>query len=199
MEIVDQIVSKLLDHERKPFTQRRLIDRCSMDIRFQGKAATREFYMRGQQGKGVRRTRRLFSNGPVGNIIWWEDKDREIYIEFRSMDLLLFFGAVSSLEHALFDFLSKNSGIKLDKKLSFEDIVKLRPLVCDVEIDDAILATLLKASEANSYIVICGLLNIDRVAKSKKWMCVDKNNWANKSFLFNKIDRPYFSSWKASA
>jgi hypothetical protein len=197
MAIIDQIVSKLFDYHRQPYTREKLIKRCSANIKVFGINATEEFYIRGQEGNGTKKTRRLFSNGPVGNVVWNEKNDKFLCVEFYSRDLLLFVDAIHALETSVYEHLTTKTDINLNKP-SIEDIVILRSLICDTEIDNDVLDDLLEQSRGNGFLIVCGLLTLARVAQSKQWMSITKNNWANKSFLSSKIEKLSFPSRKTT-
>jgi hypothetical protein len=156
-----------------------------MDIRLYGKDAKTDFYILGNEGKGIRKTRRLFPDGPVGEIIWGIE-EKFLYIEFKAKDLLVFVDAITSLEESMHSFITEKTEFGTVCKagmIDLKDMPKLKSYICDIEIDDDLLALLHNESKGYLYYAISGLLKITRVAQSRHWMSVNLNNWAEKSFL----------------
>lgn len=150
--------------------------------------ATDEFWMRGKQGEGTKKTRRLFSNGPVGAVM------EEAYglsgflrMRFYCKDLLLFVGDEDGLRSSTMQYLMKNAAHHL-KNPTLTDVVALRSMLCETEIEDDVLLALIDYSSSRfpggaAYFVVSGLVFIDRVAQARGWRSVDKNNWGTQSFL----------------
>jgi hypothetical protein len=192
MAIIDQIIAKLCTWRGEAYTRRDLIYRCKWAIERDGVNATEEFWMRGKEGGRTKKTRRIFSKGPAGTVMGEEyGLPGFLHMRFYCKDLLIFVGDDDGLISSTMEYLRKNE-LNLFTNPELADVMALRTKLCEVEIEDDLMHALIDYAikefrRSELFCVVNGLLQMDKVAQSRGWKSVNKNNWGTKSFLSSPI------------
>lgn len=155
--------------------------------------------MRGKQGEGTKKTRRLFSKGPVGTVMEEEyGLPGFLRMRFYCKDILIFVEPDHDLVSSTMKYLRKNESA-LFTKPALADIMALRFKLCEAEIEDDLMLSLIDYATKSwrggeLFCVVSGLLLMDKFAQSRGWKSVNQNNWGTKSFFYAPIENLSFPS-----
>lgn len=105
--LLDRCLARVLDYDSTPLTKGKLLERCSRDVRREGRQAKTNVYLKGTRGAGLKKHRRIFPSGPLG-VVAYGDSGR-LYVEFSALELLGALGGQSARHTALAEYYLKRT------------------------------------------------------------------------------------------
>lgn len=177
--LVDRCIKRALDWSGKPYTSYHLVQRCTLDISYDGPEACTEVRMKGVRGYAVKRCRRLIPLGPLGEIRF--TSQGLLHIDFPSVALLAALSGHWAAHSALASYYTDPSCARYPRQMSVELGVQFSQEHIDLEIDQDVIEALIKnnppAPFGNSHQVIFHLLEVEQISKKRRWKRVDLAKW----------------------
>lgn len=177
--LVDRCLKRAIDCNGTPYTEYRLVERCTLDISYDGPEARSSVRMKGVRGYGVKRTRRLLPSGPLGEIQY--TSPGMLHIDFPSVPLLAALRGHSAVHNALAGYYTDSSGARYPQQMTVELGVQFSHEHIDVEIDLDVVEALIQnnpqAPFGNSRSVIFEMLDVAHEARKRRWKTVDVSKW----------------------
>jgi hypothetical protein len=175
--MIRRALARVRTHGDTAPTVATLIRQCEADVRYSGRDTTRHLYLPGEMGKSLRKTRRLFPGGPVGIVCWQVGEDR-LYVEFRSLDILLSLSAISEASGAVFSSLNDRFPYELppDQAKAFAEAVT------PIKLSPALLNEAYVDSRGKSISLCRALLIVEAAAIERGWSRVTAEKWAGRRF-----------------
>lgn len=177
--LVDRCIKRALDWSGIPYTEHRLVERCSLDISYHGPEAHTSVRMKGKRGYGLKKCRRLLPSGPLGEVQYCSSG--LLHIDFPSVALLAALRGQSAAHHALAGFYTDFSGATYPQQMPVELGAQFALEHIDAEIDldviEALIQNVPPAPFGNSRLVIFHLLEVEHIARNRRWKRVDLAKW----------------------
>lgn len=177
--LVDRCLKRALDDSGIPYSEHRLAERCSLDISYHGPEARTSVRMKGVRGYGLKKCRRLLPSGPLGEIRY--TSSGLLHIDFPSVALLAALRGHSAAHHALAGFYTDSSGARYPQQMPVELGAQFALEHIDVELDLDVVGALIQnnppAPFGNSRHVIFYLLEVEHIARKRRWKRVDLTKW----------------------
>ncbi|RMA56477.1 hypothetical protein C8C96_4894 [Acidovorax sp. 100] len=177
--LVDKCLRRALDPSGMPYTEHRLVERCSLDISYHGQEARTSVRMKGVRGYGLKKCRRLLPSGPPGEIK--HATSGLLHIDFPSVALLAALRGQSVAHHALAGFYMGYSGARYPQQMPVELGGQFAQQHLEVEIDLDVVEALIQNNPpgpfGNSRQVIFDLLEVEHIARKRRWKRVDLAKW----------------------
>jgi hypothetical protein len=177
--LVDRCLKRALDDSGIPYTEHRLAERCSLDISYHGPEARTSVRMKGVRGYGLKKCRRLLPSGPPGEVQY--TSSGLLHIDFPSVALLAALRGHSAAHHALAGFYTDSSGARYPQQMPVELGAQFALEHIDVEIDLDVVEALIQnnppAPFGNAHHVIFYLLEVEHIARKRRWKRVDLAKW----------------------
>ena len=177
--LVARCLKRALDWSGKPYTEHRLAERCSLDISHHGPEARTSVRMKGVRGYGLKKCRRLLPSGPPGEVQY--TSPGLLHIDFPSVALLAALRGHSAAHHALAGFYTDSSGAWYVQQMPVELGVQFAQEHMELEIDQDVVEALIQnhppAPFGNCRQVIFDLLEVEHIARKRRWKRVDLAKW----------------------
>lgn len=192
--LVDRCLKRALDADGTPYTEHRLAERCALDISNLGPEARTSIRMKGVRGYGLKKTRRLMPSGPPGEVQY--TSPGFLHIDFPSVAMMAALRGHSSAHHALAGFYAASSGARYPQEMSVDLGVRFALEHIDVEIDPDVVEALIQNTPSNPFgnsrLVIFHLLEVEHIARRRRWKRVDLTKWrsAGLTWPLIRLERP---------
>ena len=172
-------LSRALDYCDVPFTKEKLIERCINEIKYFGPYALISIRMKGVQGRGLKKHRRLIPNGPLGEIK--SAYQGRLSIDFPAGQLLDVISGSYDRIVSLAHYFTESAEPAYNGNLNLELAMKFAHENLAVELDEDSVAAVLKQNPpnvlGNAYAIIMQLLYVEQRALALKWKRVELAKW----------------------
>lgn len=177
--LVDRCLKRARDYSGTPYTQHRLVEQCSRDISLYGPDAHTSVHMKGAQGYGIKQHRRLIPSGPLGKVC--HTYSGQLHVEFPSVQLLIALRNPSTAFHELAGYYTASYKAPYPQQMPIEMAVQFAHEHIGIEIEpdavDAIFQNNPPGPFGNGRMVIFYLLEVEHIAKKRRWKRVDLAKW----------------------
>lgn len=177
--LVDRCLKRALDGSGIPYTEHRLAERCSLDISYHGPEARTSVQMKGVRGYGIKKSRRLIPGGPLGEIQY--ASLGRLAVEFPSVELLAALRGHTTAHLALAGYYTSASGPLFLEQMPVQLGSQFAQEHLSIEIDPEVVETLIQNNPpgpfGNSRTVIFYLLEVEKIARKRRWKSVDLSKW----------------------
>lgn len=178
--LVDRCIKRASDLSGTPYTRTTLVERCSLDISYDGPEARTSVQMKGVRGHGLRKNRRLLPSGPLGEILF-STSAKKLHIEFPSVELLVALRGQSAAFQALAGYYTDSLESRYPKQMQLELALQFAHEQIGVEIDpdvvEAVIQSIPSGPFGNSRLLIYHLLEVEHAASKRRWKSVDLAKW----------------------
>lgn len=156
-----------------------VIEKCVGIIRVYGRYGSARFYMKGSEGKGRIRSRRIFPSGPVGKVEEFSKNGKFIAVKFSAEELLLAMGATAEWQKALVDHACIQWGefVTLDNYSSF-----IRNLI-GIEIEMQLANHIFVMSDGRVRYLAYDLVAMLELALQNKWNSINGSKWGERKLF----------------
>lgn len=190
--LVDRCIKRASDCSGAPYTQHRLAERCSLDISYLGQEARTSVQMKGARGHGLKKHRRIIPLGPPGEIRY--ASSGLLHIDFPSVELLAALRGDSAAFHALAGFYTAASECPYQQQMPMELAIQFAHEHISVEIDPDVVDALIQNNPpgpfGNSRQLICHLLEVEHIARKRRWKRVDLARWRSAGLAWPLVRLP---------
>ena len=190
--LLDRCMNRARDLNGTPYTQYRLAEHCSRDISNYGPEARTPVRMKGVRGYGLKKSRRLIPKGPLGEIQY--ASSGYLHIDFPSVALLAALRGHSTAHNALARYYTSASGAHFPEQMPAQLGVQFAQEHLSVEIDPEVVETLIQnnppAPFGNSRQIISHLLEVDHIARKRRWKRVDLAKWGSAGLTWPLLTLP---------
>lgn len=190
--LVDRCLKRALDGSGIPYTELRLADRCSLDISYHGPEARTSVRMKGVRGCGLKKSRRLIPAGPLGEIQY--ASSGQLHVEFPSVALLAALRGHSTAHHALAGYYTSATGPFFLEQMPVQLGTQFAQEHLSIEIDPEVVETLIQNNPpgpfGNSHTVIFYLLEVEQIARKRRWKSVDLSKWRSAGLNWPLLPHP---------
>lgn len=161
------------------YTKQQLIEMCERDIRYDGPDAKTSVQLKGVRGQGLKKRRRLFPSGPLGEV-------RSVYeslliIEFPSGPLLSALGTDFDVACALAHHYTEQAEPAYPTQMTVELAVKFAHENLRVEFEHEVIEALCQSNPCRGYgnaqALIRDLLSVEQTALKNRWKRVELAKW----------------------
>lgn len=180
--LLDRYLRRAYDYNDKPHTQTSLVQRCRLDIEFEGPDSCTEVRVKGTTGYGLKKHRRLFPSGPLGEVKY--ESSGFLRVEFPSVALLAALTRGNCVDSPLATYYTNHAEEPYPQHMPLELAIQFAHKHLKVEIDPEAIEILFRNYPPNPYIgnssshlLICDMLEIERVAIKRRWKSVNLQKW----------------------
>ena len=193
--LVDRCLKRARDYNGVPFTKTRLAETCSLDISLYGPVACTSVRMKGVRGWGLKKHRRLFPSGPLGEIRYAESG--LLNIEFPSVELLTALQGHTRARIALASYFTGSSKAAFPDKMPLALALQFAQEHLHVELDPAVVELAYQNTPeepfGNGRQLIQQLLEVEHIAAKRRWKSVDLKKWRAAGLTWPLIRPPRVS------
>lgn len=188
--LVDRCLKRAINSTDTPYTEHRLVERCSLDISYHGPEARTSVRMKGVRGYGLKKSRRLMPSGPPGEIQY--TSPGLLHIDFPSVALLAALRGHSAALYALAGYYTDSLEARYPQQMPVELGVQFALEHIQVELDLDVVEALIQnnpsAPLGNARQVIFHLLEVEHIARKRRWKRVDLAKWRSAGLVW-PLDR----------
>lgn len=178
--LVDRCIKRASDLSGTPHTRSTLVERCLLDISYDGPEARTSIHMKGERGYGVRKNRRLLPSGPLGEIRF-ATAPKMLHIEFPSVELLVALRGQSAAFQALAGYYTDSLEARYPQQVQLELALQFAHEHISIEIDldvvEAVIQHIPSGPFGSSRLLIYHLLEVEHAALKRRWKSVDLAKW----------------------
>lgn len=190
--LVDRCMKRASDLSGTPYTQYRLAEHCLRDISIYGPEARTSVRLKGVRGYGLKKSRRLIPAGPLGEIQY--ASSGQLHVEFPSVALLAALRGHSTAHHALAGYYTSVSGALFSERMPVQLGAQFAQEHLSVEIDPEVVEALIQNNPqgpfGNSRAVIFYLLEVEHIARLRRWKSVDLAKWRSAGLTWPVLTLP---------
>lgn len=179
--LVERCLKRATDYNGVPYTTFNLAEVCARHVELHGPQATTCVRMKGVRGLGLKIHRRLFPTGPLGLVEYGHSGS--LSVEFPSLELLTTLRGHHSAHCALASYYMRSAEPDYPDHWPLPLAIQFAQQRIGVELDADVIEAAFTLSPQmplrNGYALIYSLLEVEHVARKRRWKRVDLAKWVS--------------------
>lgn len=179
----DKLVSKLFRYAGENVVSQcsssEVIEKCVSTILTYGRYGYARFYMKGSEGKGRIKSRRVFPFGPVGRVEEFSKNGKFIAVKFSAEELLLAIDATAEWQKALVD----HACIQWGEFVALENYSSFIHNLIGIEIEMQLANSMFVMSDGRVRYLAYDLVAMLELALQNKWNSINGSKWGERKLF----------------